>query len=130
MVGILVDWHTFGSNRVRYFHRFLPPCCANRVGPEGKELRLLMAAADLWFPELSGYEVRVAILEILVISSTKPLIMLQVEVVMNNASFVDFIENDMSKDAREVQLSSYRCNFTALSYPNMYILISFLYNLF
>ena len=58
VVGILVDWHTFGCNRVRYFHRFLPPCCANRVGPEGKELRLLMAAADLWFPELSGYEVR------------------------------------------------------------------------
>ena len=57
VVGILVDWHTFGSNRVRYFHRFLPPCCANRVGPEGKELRLLMAAADLWFPELNGYEV-------------------------------------------------------------------------
>ena len=60
MVGILVDWHTFGSNKVRYFHRFLPPCCANRVGPEGKEFRLLMAAADLWFPELNGYEVRVA----------------------------------------------------------------------
>ena len=91
-----------------------------------------MAAADLWFPELNGYEVKVAnvMMEILVISSTKPLIMLQVEVVMNNASFVDFIENDMSKDAREVQLSSYRCNFTALSYPNMYILISFIHNLF
>ena len=75
VVGILVDWHTFGSNRVRYFHRFLPPCCANRVGPEGKELRLLMAAADLWFPELNGYEVKVAnvMMEILVILSTKPL---------------------------------------------------------
>ena len=70
VVGILVDWHTFGSNRVRYFHRFLPPCCANRVGPEGKELRLLMAAADLWFPELNGYEVRVAdsMIRILVIA--------------------------------------------------------------
>ena len=44
--------------------------------------------------------------------------MFQVEVVMNNASFVNFIENDMSKDARKVQLSSYRCNFIALSYHN------------
>ena len=56
--------------------------------------------------------------------------MFQVEVVMNNASFVDFIENDMSKDAREVQLSSYDIA-TDLSYPIcMHIIISFLYNLF
>ena len=60
MAGILVDWYLSGSMKVKYFHRFLPPCCANKIAAEGKEFRLLMAAADLWFPELEGYEVRVA----------------------------------------------------------------------
>ena len=57
MAGILVDWYLSGSMKVKYFHRFLPPCCANKIAAEGKEFRLLMAAADLWFPELEGYEV-------------------------------------------------------------------------
>ena len=52
-----MDWYLFGSMKVKYFHRFLPPCCANEIAAEGKDFRLLMAAADLWFPELDGYEV-------------------------------------------------------------------------
>ena len=51
----------------------------------------------------------------------------QVEVVVNNASFVDFIENDMSKDAREVKLSC-QLNFNALSDPHYdYILLKYLH---
>ena len=59
-----MDWCTYGSLTVKYFHRFLPPCCANKIPADGKDFRLLMAAADLWFPELDGYEVSVAIFKI------------------------------------------------------------------